>query len=418
VDVLATNKMEDRAGALPPGAVDLAIVAEAERALTDGLALKRWWDQSGVAGRDAHRFELIRSYNGSDGSFGFFDRAPLDGRLLPVMGVVDEMLYDQAKRPQGKRFQRELREFVLRYLLRVSDFRQPEVSTRPAPPRARSVLSWCPEPQVRRGGFGFSQHYYKLRSSGAVGKFTSGEEFAIVDLRDLGERYEWIVLKVRIFDFDITFRLPGSSRGRLVLPLEEESFLVLSRDFIVDEERPAPGVAGRYGFGYSFLKRPSGRDAIVYGPGHFDAAFQLIQFSLLDGGETRVHLIFVANRPEKVLNVSVDPVDWSFGLADLMSFGWTSRALAPMKELLGQLPRRLGSFDPLTAYVSLANLLSGGLAAKELCISKQQLEKEFLIQHFRQHYQMLVGSLLTWRKIPDWLDENSLPGWIVTGLSS
>jgi hypothetical protein len=58
------------------------------------------------------------------------------------------------------------------------------------------------------------------------------------------------------------------------------------------------------------------------------------------------------------------------------------------------------------------------LAAKDLCISKEQLEKDFLVQHFRQHYQMIVGSLTTWRRIPDWLDATSLPDWVRSGVSS
>jgi len=350
--------MPVREGAVPLSTQDLAILTEAERALADGLALKRWWERTGAAADRAHRFELVRAFNRPDTSFGFFDQAPLDDRLLPVMGIVEEMLYDQSKRAPGGRLPRELREFVLHYLLRVSDFRQPEVYTRHGPPSGWSGLSWCPEPEIRRGGFGYSQHYYKLRGSGLTGKFPREREFTVVDLREIEEKYEWIVLKVRIFDFNLTFRLPGSTPLQLVLPLEEESYLVLSRDFVVDEEAPEPGVAGRYGFGYAFLKSPAGQGPIVYGPGHFDTAFQLIQLSLLDGGETRAYMAFVANRPERILNVAVDPVDWGFGLADLMSFGWTSRAFAPVKEILGRLPSRLGSFDPLTSYASLANLLS------------------------------------------------------------
>jgi hypothetical protein len=69
-------------------------------------------------------------------------------------------------------------------------------------------------------------------------------------------------------------------------------------------------------------------------------------------------------------------------------------------------------------FVGLINGLSANQAAKQLCISRQQLEKDFLAQHFTQHYATIVGSLLTWRQIPDWLDGASLPEWIVTGKSS
>jgi hypothetical protein len=333
------------------------------------------------------------------------------------MGAVEETLYDQPKGTASQRSRRELREFILHYFLRVSDFRLPEIYTEPgpAPPPGLEALSWCPEPRIRRAGFGYSQHYYKLRGSGVVGRFPGEQEFAVIDLREIGEKYDWVVLKVRIFDFNLTFTLPGPTPLQLVLPLAEESYLVLSRDFVADEDRPGAGVSGRYGFGYAFLKSPAGRDPIAYGPGHFEAAFKLIQFNLLDSGEVRVRMAFVANRPERVLNLSIAPVDWGFGLADLLSFGWTSRVFAPIKSALDRLPLRLGGFDPINTYVTLANLLSGGGAAKDLCISQEQLDRDFLVQHVKQHYQMIVGSLLTWRQIPDWLDANGLPDWVRTG---
>jgi hypothetical protein len=139
---------------------------------------------------------------------------------------------------------------------------------------------------------------------------------------------------------------------------------------------------------------------------------------VLESGETRARLVFIANRPERILNVSINPVDWSFRLADLMSFGLTSALFAPARNALNRLPLRLNGFDPVSAYVALANQLTGGLAAEELCISRDQLEKDFLIQHFMQHYQMLTGSLLTWRRIRNWLDTAALPEWVIKGTTS
>jgi hypothetical protein len=53
-----------------------------------------------------------------------------------------------------------------------------------------------------------------------------------------------------------------------------------------------------------------------------------------------------------------------------------------------------------------------------LCISRDDLEKEFLAQHFMQNYDLIVGSLQTWRQIPDWLDSAGLPEWVVKGVSA
>src|SRR5947209_6047357 len=87
-------------------------------------------------------------------------------------------------------------------------------------------------------------------------------------------------------------------------------------------------------------------------------------------------------------------------------------------QLRGCLPTSFGSFDPVYTSVSLANLLTANQAAEQFCISREQLEKDFLAQHFTQHYTTIVGSLLTWRQIPNWLDAQALPEWVVTGRSS
>src|SRR5262249_46448368 len=116
--------------------------------------------------------------------------------------------------------------------------------------------------------------------------------------------------------------------------------------------------------------------------------------------------------------VQLDPVEWSFGFADLFSFGLTSRLLAPVKRVLEKLPTSVRSFDPVYTYVSVVNALTANQAARRLCQSREQLEKDFLVQHFIQHYQTMIGSLMTWRQIPNWLDSAALPEWVVTGKSS
>lgn len=397
-----------------------------ERALADGLALKRWWNHTYPVGGFRERFELERVFNRPDSSFGFFDEVQLASGPMALMGNYQEMLYDRPRTPTSLRreaaawMRDQVREFVLRYFMRVSSFRQPEVyiaSGRPAPPRYLESLSWCTRQDILRQGFGFKQLYYKLREGGTIGKFSEAEEATIVDLRELGERYEWIVVKVRIFDFKFTFRPFGADAPELTVPLAEESYLVLARDFILVEDEPAPGVLGQYGLGYAFIKDPA-QGLIAYGPGQFDAAIELINFRVLESGETRVEMVFVVNRPARIANISLDPVDWSFRFADLFSFGMTSRVLSPLKGALDRLPTNFGNFDPVYGYVSLVNALTGNQAGQQLCITREQLEKDFLAQHFMQHYTTIVGSLLTWRQIPDWLDSARLPDWVLMGKSS
>jgi hypothetical protein len=404
---------------------DRLILDQVDGVLSDGRALRRWWDMKFPDGF-ARRFELERVFNRPDSSFGFYDEIRLDRGVLPLMGNYQEMFYDRTRTPASLNresaawLRDQLREFVLRYFMRVSAFRQPEAyveSNRRRLPRALSGLSWCNEPDILRQGFGFTQHFYKLRGTGEVGKFPAGSESAIIDLRELGVKYEWVVVKVRIFDFAFVFRPFGPDGPSLTVPLAEESYLVLSRDFILNEDDPAPETLGQYGTGYAFIRDP-GRGLIAYGPGQFDAAIELIDFEVSARGEVRVKMAFVVNRPERIANVSLNPLDWGLRLADLFSAGAASRVFAPVKGALERIPPELDSFDPVYGFVWLANALSGDQAAEQLCISREQLEKDFLAQHFTQHYTTLVGSLLTWRQIPDWLDTAALPEWVVAGRSS
>jgi hypothetical protein len=67
---------------------DRTLVGEADGALADGQSLLRWWQQLDALNAYSERFDLVRTYNQSDRSFGFFECAPLGDRMLPVMGVV------------------------------------------------------------------------------------------------------------------------------------------------------------------------------------------------------------------------------------------------------------------------------------------------------------------------------------------
>lgn len=398
---------------------DKSVIAKVEDTLATGVELKRWWEQKDKAVGYAERFDLVREYNRPDQSFGFFDTATVGGKQIPVMGVVQEMLYDKSKQAAGEKVRDEFREFALRYFMRVSAFRQPEAyaeSGRRPPASYLRVFSWYPESESREIGFGFSQHYYKLHEGGGVGKFRRREESCIVDLREIGPKYDWIVQKVRIFDFNLEFSPLESLK--MQVPLKEENFIIVSPDFIVHEDDPRPGVLGEYGFGYAFLAHSSQPSVLAYGPGRFDAAIQLINFSVLKAGEIRCRMVFVVNRPDKILKVDIDPIGWSFSLTNLMTFGLLSRALNPVRGVVERvLPLRIPGVDPLAAYISLANLLTDGMAAQQLGITKTELEKRMLVQHFMQHYQMLTGSLLVWRSIMNWGDTENLPKFCLTGVS-
>src|SRR6266852_3569195 len=252
-----TRNQQKRPGGSDPADEDRAVLDRVENSRADGLALKRWWQYKHATSSYAKSFDLIRNFNHPDVSFGFFDEASLGGCSVPVMGIVETMLYDQPKQGSAEKIRDELREFVLHYFLRISAFEQPEAYAeigRATTPPAFPSFSWCPDFEAHQSGFGFSQHYYKLAGSGTIGVFPENERSAVVDLREIESKYEWLVAKVRIFDFNFTIRPRGQQSLQFVLPLREQSYLALSSDFITNEDNPEPGVLGRYGFGYAFIK--------------------------------------------------------------------------------------------------------------------------------------------------------------------
>lgn len=407
------------AGQMTP--TDREILRYAERTLADGMELVNWWEEKDRTDSYAETFEVVREYNDSGRSFGFFDTAAVANASMPVMGIVQEMFYDRQKMAKSDFVRDQLKEFVLKYFMRVSHLRQPEAAPAGDPVPLTTIqraLSWLPDAAERRVGFGYQQLYYKRRDSGSIGKFSSHEQSAIVDLRDIGTVYDWILLKVNIFDFNLSFAPFGAEAPRLQMPLKESTYLVLGPPFVKNEDNPGPGVLGRYGFGYAFVPyAPGGPGIIAYGPGHFAAAIQNVDFTVMADGEVRVRAAFVVNRPNRIARVDIDPIDWSFRLADMMTFGTASRVMSPVKEIADILPLRVSGLDPISTYIWMANTITGGMAGRRLGHSKTVLEKRMLVQHFMQHYEMLTSSLLVWRMVGDWTDEDRLPAFCREGVA-
>lgn len=403
---------------------DKNILRYIEPSLDQALELRRWWTNKEVAKDYAQQFELIQTFNRPNRGTGFFDIATVKGANLPVMGVIQEMLYDRADTGAANVIGdicAQFQEFVLAYFTRISSFRQPQAYVKPTPETTAShwnPLSWCMRPEEIVQGFGFSQHYYKLKESGRVGKFSQEQLYRAIDLREVGATYEWVVLRVEIYDFNLTFRPFGPQLPSIAVPLQEQTYVILHKDFISNQKTPQDKeVLGRYGFGYGLLRVDEPNSLLAYGPGRFKAGFQTIDFRLLPNGVTDVQLVFTVNRPDKLLNVPINPLTLGFALADIFSFGSATRIFQPLKEALQAFSPTLGTFDPILTYVWLANTVTMGQAARQFCISKEQLEKEMLVQHYMQHYQMILSSLLTWRFIPDWLDTANLPAWIINGIN-
>jgi hypothetical protein len=404
---------------------DLLVVGDADRALADAGQLKQWWEQKEATGTYANPFELVRTYNRAERVTGFFDTALLNGKDFPVMGLVQNMVFDKSKQSRPEIVRDELREFILHYFMRVSATKEPEAFiprdqfTKDDVRTELQPFSFCPEPLDAQSGFGYSQLYYKLRESGYTGKFPVHLQPRIVDLRRMNDIYQWIVLQVNIFDFNLTYMPFAHGSFSLTFPQKEETYIAISRDFITNQDDPSPDLLGRYGIGYALLKPAPRKTIFAYGPGYFTAGFQSIDFEINRSGETRVRMGFVANRPTNVTNFDLNPISWGFGFADLMTFGLTSRLFGPVKKALEQVTPQLPNFDPVMTYIAFINLLTGGMARDQLCASLEALEKNpMLLTHFMEHYYLISGALMTWRKVQNWLDPAEIPEAVREGTSS
>jgi hypothetical protein len=388
---------------------DLKMVSCVDATRRDTLQVRDWWHDKEGSGQLAQTMDIVEGVGKRESAFGFFDSATIGDRQLGVMGVVQEMFYDSVKTADLDDARRQLREFVLGYFMRVSHGEEPRmVADDRLLPIWLKPLSWVPEPFDIRVGFGYEQLVARRRDDGRFVKFDTNERGAIVDLRTIGSIYDWLTVRVNLFDFKLTMAPFGPNALRFQMPLDQVSYLLVTPELIIDREDPSPDVLAEYGFGYGLLPYSTEKTVFAYGPGKFAAGFQSFTFQLLKTGEIRARSVFVVNRPDKILSIDVDPVDWGFKLLDSMTFNLGSVVMAPIKKVALRLPLRVADLDPLSLYISLVNLASGGIAGRQLGISKLQLEKHMLHRHFIQHREMLITSQFIWRMVRDWTEPHAL----------
>ena len=404
---------------------DLSILSEVESSLANGLQLKAWWERAYAADDFEQRFPTALTVNRPDYSFAYFDHVTLNGKKIPVMGDMQEMFYDQIKFPasaspetinESVEWTRDqLKEYIHHYYARTSSSALPKYVEpgAPSPPSYLNPFGLCPRNGTEKEGFGQKQLYYKLLESGRIGKFPKAQEKTIIDLREIGTKYEWMVGDARMFGFDFSFSPLGKSFPYAELPLRETQLAVISKEFITNKDYPADsqtGIRGEYGYGLATMKIPTDTTLVGYGPGYFDAGFMTYTWRILANGAIRAKMEFCVNQPDRILNPALNPMSYAVKLGDALSFGMVTDAL-------DRLPRgiRAALTDPVLASIAAANVATLGRAAKDLNLSQQGVMKLFLYYHFLVIYTLVANSLVTWRQIPDWLDTSALPEWIIKG---
>ena len=393
-----------------------------DRQIQEDLELYAWWQHAEATGSFSESFVLIPNDSGLGGVWGFFGEAPIGGQKMPVMGVVQEIFYDHPKLPRGHRQNTaqwvcdQIREFVLHYYLRIEKQVIPQSYPElehPGLPSFVPDLGWCPPLQALEG-FGNRQLCYKLRD-GVIGGFPEEQQSAIVDLREIGPVYDWVVMETRIFDFSWTWTLGDSAAEwpTVAVPFPQTLKLALVPQLIENQDHPAPGVLGTYGTGVAFLKTP-GWSFMAYGPDKIQPAFEQVKFTVFEDGRIRVRIPWVTNQPSRIFNVPLNPLWWGARLANIASGGLAQR-------LAGLLPAALRrsvdvpSFDPVMTFIDVANPLTLDWAGDALCISRLQLDKEMLFLHSIENLRTVLSTLPVWKEVRDWLNPAEIPLWVQTG---
>lgn len=398
----------------PLTADDRAILENVEPAILQGRDLRDWWGRARRTPGALGRFPVCRQLHEPDVNYGLLTDAVLRQGILPVAGVTQDQLYDFPKVPAGMVprdplwIRDQVREFMMRHFMRLTYAATPNLLPQgPAepPPRALQPLSRCGPGGAKSYGWGYEQWYYKLAGSGAIGKFPDSERYRIIDLREIGRTYSWVVFKVDIFHFDFTIP-PVPTGPQLMIPMPQPVYTVCTPDFLVEEENPRPGVLGEYGYGYSVVPNPDYRTLFAAGPSKITNTIETLRLRVLDTGEVRAHMDFITPQPPQILEFK--PVEWSFRLADLFTFGTASKLLAPVQKVLEGFEPQI---DPVYTTVRLLNLLTLGVAADDYCVTREQLFKLLMVLHFTDVYHMYNLSASHFRMVSDWTDEASLPAW-------
>jgi hypothetical protein len=264
--------------------------ADVERALAIGRDLSSWWTDVEAGLESVERFVLAPGFPGGDAVRGFFGDVRAGGSAERYMGYASDYFFDlaggtAADRPEAAAWLvNQAEEFALRYWLRAEAWALPE----PYVDMPRPVA-----PEL--AGFTNLMQAFKTRADGAVGRFPDAIARAIVDLRELETRYEWITLRRSARDLHVSLAVPGSSTLSVSAPLAASSTLALHADLTVRRRLPGPGIIGEFGAGFCPVP-PAGLQSLVGDFGFLQTGLRRQTLRVYDTGEMRLRAVTIMRR--------------------------------------------------------------------------------------------------------------------------
>lgn len=396
--------------------------ADAESALKGALALKSWWASVENGSTPVDFFELVAEYPGASAARGFFAEVQINGEQVPVMGHTGDYFFDRTQGTSDEIAENagamvdQAREFALGYWLRVQAWAQPQPYPelgRLQPPVLLRGLSMAPPLDPELSGMANLLRHYKLRETGEVGWFPRESAQAIIDVRELQDKYEWITIARSLLNFDLSLSFGPDQSLSLSAPLNTVMHLVLSSGLTVNELAPGPGTLGVFGTGCAFMAQ-TGTAPVAFGPDRLSPGLQLAVLRVLESGEIRLQTVTIMARPTKILSLSLDPNDWVVQAADRVSFGTASHLIKPVLEAFNKVSETSWGFDPASGTRKFLNRLMGS-AGPETIPEQEHFERQILLKQAVESRTALLGTRLTWMQIPDWTDKAVIPAWVQNG---
>jgi hypothetical protein len=309
------------------------LIRKTELALVEGRELYQWYRGAEPKLR-YFPLKLNGRYRLSNQARGFFDTVSIGGKPRSVMGCRQDVELGMLRRPDAGKL---LQEFVLGHFQRLGNWKYNDGAP---------------------GGFTFEKTLYKS-AAGSIEKFSEQQRQGPVDLREIGSRYEWILLTVHIHDFVMKM-------GPVQRRIPEAAYVAPNPAFLQVVEHPNEAVALEVSIGYPFVDVAPHSNIFGFGPGKFGAAIKLFSFFLTPSGEVHVRMEFIAApRSQKVFDFGKGVPDPIYGFAGLLKY------------------LTLGLFNPQKVH--------------------DRMDKQMLSLHCEVHQTLMDGMETVWTS---WLKQN------------
>lgn len=267
------------------------LVGKCAAAVRDGIALERWCRQPG-ADREEFLLDLHEHFVLPNHADGYFGSLTLNGKDTSVMGCRQHVEFARVDPRLDAR--RMLEDFVLGEFL--------------------DRAHWTNDDGTP-GGFDVERSVFETMD-GAHGRFEGDDRTGAVQWRDLGSRFRWVLLTIKLNDFVVRM-------GPITRRMDEAVCVIPLREFVRVVDNPSPEYVFEVSIGYPFIDYAPIPNFFGFGPGKFGIAVKLFSFYLTHDHRVRAVVEFAAApRAQKVFDFyGVDPVYGGAGLLKRITLG-------------------------------------------------------------------------------------------------